>query len=268
MVSASKTPTPPRTKYSARIIERVVDLLFCLAKQDRPVGVTELAGQLELSKATVFRLLQTLVGKGLVARDVDEGTYILTARVLGLGVRFLPNQLGAVARPHLARLRDLTRETATFSVRVGDERVFLDVLPSPQEVKMVPEMGRAVPLTRGASGKLLLAFTDLEVRERVVRAALSTRPRRQVEAYLAELEQIRHDGHATSVQERTPGASSLAAAVRDRTGEVVAAVALSAPATRLDAGAMKQALPIVLDTAHQISRELGYAGPAPGGRKA
>ncbi len=267
MVSLPKTQPVGKTKYSARIIERVIDLLFCLAKQDRPVGVTELAGQLELSKATVFRLLQTLVGKGLVARDIDEGTYILTARVLGLGVRFLPNQLGAVARPHLARLRDTTRETATCTVRVGDERVFLDVLPSPQEVKMVPEMGRAVPLTRGASGKLLLAFAEPELRERVVRAALTGRARRYVDAYMAELEQIRRDGHASSVQERTPGASSIAAAVRDRAGAVVAAIALSAPATRFDAAAMKQALPIVVDAALHISRELGYT-PGPAGRKA
>lgn len=264
MVSLGKTSTG---KYSARIVERTVDLLFCLAKHDVPVGVTELARQLEISKASVFRLLQTLVGKGLVARNIAAGTYVLTPRVLGLGVRFLPNQLSAVARPHLARLRDATNETTTFSVRVGDERVFLDVLPSTLEVKMVPEMGRAVPLTRGASGKLLLAFAEQEVRERLVRGAFATRGRRHTEAFVSELEQIRRDGYAASIQERTPGASSLAAAIRDRTGAVVAAVALSAPVNRFDTAAMKQALPMLLATAERISHELGWSGSATG-RKA
>jgi DNA-binding IclR family transcriptional regulator len=265
MVSLSKTPAATG-RYSARIIERAVDLLFCLAKHDGPVGVTELARQLEISKASIFRLLQTLVGKGLVARNVDDGTYVLTPRVLGLGVRFLPNQLSAVARPHLVRLRDATNETTTFSVRVGEERVFLDVLPSALEVKMVPEMGRAVSLTRGASGKLLLAFAEQEMRERLVRGAFAGRARRHAEAFLFELEQIRKDGYAASIQERTPGASSLAAAIRDRTGDVVAAVALSAPVNRFDTAAMKHALPSLLATAERISRELGWSG-SPTARK-
>src|SRR3990172_8909271 len=96
--------SPGETQYSARAVERAVDVLFCLAQSDRPAGVTELAVRLELSKATVFRLLRTLAGKGLVARNADDATYALTPRVLSLGIRFLPYPLGAVSRPHLERL--------------------------------------------------------------------------------------------------------------------------------------------------------------------
>jgi DNA-binding IclR family transcriptional regulator len=150
--------SPGKTRYSARAVERAVDLLFCLARAEEAAGVTELAVQLELHKTTVFRLLQALAGKELVTRTGD-GRYALTSRVLSLGVRFLPQHLKEIARPHLERLRDVSGETTTLSVRIGDERVFLDVVPSRQEVKMVPEMGRPIPLFRGASGKVLLAFT-------------------------------------------------------------------------------------------------------------
>lgn len=259
MVSQSET------RYSARVVERAVDLLFYLAQNDGRARVTELAAQLELSKATVFRLLQTLAGKGLVARNPDDATYALTPKVLSLGLRFLPRKLTAIARPHLERLRDLSGETATLSVQVGDQRVFLDVVPSRLEVKMVPEVGRAVPLVRGASGKVLLAFAEPEVRNRLIRAAFDGRPKRAIEAYEAELARIRRDGYARSVQERTPGASSIAAAIRDQLGNVVATVALSAPANRLDENVMKRLMPLLLETASSISRELGSPPPTTGG---
>lgn len=229
--------------------------------------MTELAVQLELHKTTVFRLLQALTGKELVTRTGD-GRYSLTSRVLSLGVRFLPHHLKEIARPHLERLRDVSGETTALSVRIGDERVFLDVVPSRQEVKMVPEMGRALPLIRGASGKVLLAFAEPEHRRRLVQAALSGQPKRAMDAYEAELARVRRDGHARSAQERTPGASSLAVTVRDRAGAVVATIALSAPENRLNDATMNRLLPVLTETADAISRELGcpaslLRGPKP-----
>jgi DNA-binding IclR family transcriptional regulator len=245
-----------KTRYSTRAVERAIDLLFCLARAEQAAGVTDLAAQLELNKATVFRLLQTLSAKGLVA-PTGDGTYALTPRVLSLGVRFLPHQLKETARPHLEQLRDISGETATLSVRIDDERVFLDVVPSRSEVRMVPEIGRAVPLIRGASGKVLLAFADVERRRRLVQSAFSGQPKRALEVYETELERVRRDGYARSAQERTPGASSLAAPVRDRARGVVAVVALSAPESRLNDAAMKRLLPLLIKTANIISRELG-----------
>lgn len=256
MVSLLETQRQ-RPVYSARVVERAIDLLFCLSKSDHPAGVTELATQLELNKATVFRLLQTLAGRGLVTRNEGEGTYALAPKVLTLGIRFLPHQLTFVARPYLARLRDLSGETATLSVRIGDERVFIEVLPSPAEVRMVPEVGRAVPLVRGASGKVLLAFAEPEVRARVIQAAIGPQGPRAVTEYGSKLERIRRQGYAWSVEERTPGAASVAAPVRDRARTVVATVSLSAPVGRLDSAAMNRLTPRVVEIAASISRELG-----------
>jgi DNA-binding IclR family transcriptional regulator len=250
MVSHSET-------HFTRVVERAVDLLFCLAEEDCSRGVTQLAAQLHLSKATVFRLLQTLVAKGLVERNADNATYGLTPRLVLLGLQFIPQMLMAVARPHLERLRDLSGETATLSIRVGDQRVFLDVVPSLLEVKMVPNRGRPVSLIHGASGKVLLAFADSELRNRLIREAFDGRLKGSIDRYKAELALIRRKGCASSIQERTPGASSIAAAVRDQFGRVVATVSLSAPTNRLSRSTMKRLMPFLLDTASILSRDLG-----------
>jgi DNA-binding IclR family transcriptional regulator len=73
-------------------------------------------------------------------------------------------------------------------------------------------------------------------------------------------EHIREAGYAWSVQERTPGGASIAAAVRDGTGDVLAAIAISAPAARLSVDQLPRLVPSVLDAAKRLSHDLGWTG--------
>jgi DNA-binding IclR family transcriptional regulator len=251
----------PPAQYSTRALERGVDLLSALSQAAEPIGVSALATELKLSKATVFRLLQTLVGKGLVAKEGTDAAYSLSPRILTLGARFLPRpDLVQVARPHLEQLRRRSKETATLSVRVGDQRVFLEVLASPLEVRMVPETGRLLPLVHGASGKLLLAFAEPPEQFRILRKTLGSASRQELADHQANYERIREAGYAWSVQERTPGGASIAAAVRDGSGDVLAAIAISAPAARLTTDQLPRLAPSVLDAARRLSHDLRWTG--------
>jgi DNA-binding IclR family transcriptional regulator len=253
--------TPRAPQYSTRALERGVDLLSALSQATQPIGVSALATELQLSKATVFRLLQTLVLKGLVARDGADATYSLSPGILTLGARFLPRpDLAQVARPHLEELRRRSKETATLSVRVGDQRVFLEVLPSSLEVRMVPEAGRLLSLVHGASGKLLLAFAEPADQVRILRKLLGPLPRQELADHQATYERIRHTGYAWSIQERTPGGASIAAPVLNGIGDVVAALAISAPAARLTPDQLPRLVPDVLEAAKRLSHDLGWTG--------
>ncbi len=102
--------------YAVRVVERAVDVLFCVADGVRTVGVSEIARRVGLDKGTVFRLLFTLQKKGLVIRDEATARYTLAPRLLTLGLASLGQRnLREAARPYLLRLRDVSKPEALTS---------------------------------------------------------------------------------------------------------------------------------------------------------
>ena len=80
------------------------------------------------------------------------------------------------------------------------------------------------------------------------------------QALATEIERVRDRGYAEAVGEREPGLTAIAAPIRSARGELEAIVALQGPSTRFDGSATERALPLVLDRADAISRELGWEG--------
>src|SRR6478735_7284652 len=150
---------------------RVADVLLAFSRSDRPLGVTQLAREVGLSKAVVHRILQSLTSRSLVQAVPGDAAYALGPAAIGLGTKAWGQlDVRRIAAPVLQRLRDQTRETATLSVLVGHRRIYLDQFESPQEVKMVVEIGPQYPLHSGASSRSILAhlppdFVDDAVRD-------------------------------------------------------------------------------------------------------
>lgn len=157
-----------------------------------------------LSRATAHRLATALEAHGLVRRD-GEGRFALGLRLVALGrsaAEALPLQ--EAARPALEELRDATGESVQLFVRVGDRRVCVVSLESPQELRTIVPVGASLELGRGSGGRVLSG--EPEALER---------------------------GWAESVAEREAGVASVSAPVRDGDGRVVAAVSVSGPIERI-----------------------------------
>jgi len=236
MTASPKQPMPDETAPGTESANRVADVLTAFARSDRPLGVTQLAREIDLSKAVVHRILQSLASRSLVQAVPGQSTYALGPAAIGLGTKAW-GQLGVrrVAAPVLERLRDQTRETATLSVLVGHRRIYLDQFESPQEIKMVVEIGPQYPLHSGASSRAILAFLPQDFVDDALRDLRSVRPDTDAEQFLAGLEEVRRIGHATSSNERGTGAASIAAPFFDAAGHVLGSVSSSGPATRYSA---------------------------------
>ncbi|HEY8529984.1 MAG TPA: IclR family transcriptional regulator [Paenibacillaceae bacterium] len=243
-------------KRTVRAVERALDILLCF-RHGREWGLTELSQRVGLHKSTAHRLLATLEDKGFVVRDEATEKYRLGLSLLELSANLtLPDDLSTVLLGEMEKLRDRLGETISLYVRDGNERVRIQAVQSTQAIRRVAPVGARMPLFVGASSKVLLAYAEPEVREAVLNdpawpASLDR------EAFVRQLEEIAKAGYATSIEEREPGAAAVAAPIFNRSGRLVAALAVSGPSNRLTPGVMRKYAPVVMEAARRMGTMLG-----------
>lgn len=243
-------------------VVRTADVLTCLAEAPtRTVGVTEVAQQLQLSKAVVFRILVSLQSRGYVDFDETSRRYQLGSRSLSLGMAYLERtDVRELARSALVQLSAEMSETATLSVRSGWERMYVDQVTPERDIKMVVSIGRPFPLHAGSSSKAFLAFLATEDRERFFSeqplTPLTDHTIVDPAALRAELDAITARGFAYSEGERQEGAGSVAAPVLDRDGLPVAVISVCGPVERFRSCTDAAARALLAQT-QQLSRQLG-----------
>lgn len=246
---------------------RVVDVLLTFMEGPRSRGVSAIARELDLSKAVVHRILQTLVLRGLLLPDATTRGYHLGPAAAALGARALrESDLRTVAMPELRALHAQTGETTTVSALVPGGRVYLDQVESPQEIKMTVEVGRRFPLHAGSSSMCILAFLPAAQQEAVLAGPLERLTPRTVAdrtALQARLAEVRRQGFARSDGERQQGAGSVAAPVFSLDGSVQGAISICGPIDRVDDAARARFVPLLTGAADRISREMGWRGGLP-----
>ncbi|WP_037572839.1 IclR family transcriptional regulator [Phaeacidiphilus oryzae] len=254
--------TPSGTETAGRVI----DVLLLFTDGPDELGVSQIARELDLSKAVVHRILQTLTSRGMITLDPESRRYRLGSTTAALGARALRGlDLRSAAAGPLDRLHRTTGETVTLSTAVPGGRVYIEQIVSTQEVKMTVELGRRFPLHAGSSGKCILAFLPEAEREAVLGAgldALTTTTPTDPEALRAELAEIRACGFAASAGERQADAGSVAAPVFGLDGEVRGAVSVCGPRWRVTSEFVHDYAGGVVEAAAEVSTALGWAGPA------
>ena len=244
--------------------DRVADVLMAFANGPRVLGVSAIARDLGISKAVVYRVLQSLASRGLVEPS-GTGEYQLGPASVAIGARALQNlDLRSAARQVLIDLRDATGETTTLSQFLGSSRIYLDQYEGPQEIKVVLEAGRPHKLHAGATGKCMLAFLPDEAQERILAGALdqltpATMSDRDV--LRTELKEIRETGVAVSIGERQRGVGAIASPLFGPHGEVLGAISVAGPIQRFTAEFVAETRPRVRQAALVVSQRLGWRKP-------
>jgi len=245
---------------------RVADILMLFLGDSEEMGVTQVARALDRSKAVVHRTLQSLVSRQLLEQDPISRTYRLGPTAAAIGARALRDcDLRVVAEPILRELRDQTQETTTLSQRIGLDRSYIVQFPSPQEIKMLVEIGRRFPLHAGSSSKVILSNMDAHEQQLVVDGALERiTPNTVIDPtdLLDELMHVREQGFAVSSGERQPGAGAIAAPVFNLSHRVIGAISVCGPQQRFDEERIAHLTPLVLEAAEKISVGMGWQSRA------
>jgi DNA-binding IclR family transcriptional regulator len=235
------------------VLDRAVSVLGAVEKGAR--GLSEIVAATGLTRTTAHRLIRALEAHGFLL-DVGRAGYALGPRIISLAtsaLRDLP--LRDVAHPSLERLARATGESAQLYVLVGDERLCVDVVESERELRTIIGIGASLPLTKGSAGKVFLAFGSADLRDRLL-------PTTDAPQRLAlQLQSVRRRGWADSVGEREPGVASVSAPVHGVSGELLAAVSVSGPSSRLARDRATRFAPAVTQTATEIERALRAEDP-------
>jgi DNA-binding IclR family transcriptional regulator len=228
MNSARRQPAPTGTQA----VDRAAQLLIHVVRASGPLTFTELTAAGGLAKSTTSRLLMALERNGLVQRDA-RGRYRPGEVFVSYAWRGGTEAgLVAVAQPFLDRLGDATGETINLGVASGGMVEQIAQVDSTYLIGGTNWVGLSVPLHCAALGKVLLAHGAAELPP----GRLEQRTERTITSRAAlelDLREVRRRGYAVTDEELEPGLVAVAAPVFRDGGAVVAALSVSAPATRL-----------------------------------
>jgi DNA-binding IclR family transcriptional regulator len=246
---------------SIQSLVKALAILDCLAHASEPVGVTEVANQIGVPKATAHRLLATLHANDAATYNPDTQRYSLGPSIMRYGLMGVQRlSLHRLGRPQIERLHKQTGETAVLAIRQGDMKVFLDQVESQEDIRHRATLGQRLPLYHGGAGHAILAFMPEHEREEYlshgpfpkVMSTTITDPGK----LRKELELVRQRRYAITRSDRV---TSIGSPVLDHTGSVVGALAVFAPTFRVPDDTVIKFAEITRDAADELSVAMGHA---------
>lgn len=219
-------------------VTRALQVMESFRIGERHLSLAELSRRTGLHNSTVLRLARTLARSGYMVQR-EEGEWRLGPAAGWLGARYQAGfDINNVVEPTLRALSQQTQESASFYVREGEERACISRVEGPQSVRHHVRIGMRLPLTLGAPGRVILAFSG-----------------EQGEPY----EAIRRRGFHISVGERDPEVSSVAAPVFGLNWRLLGSMCISGPAARLSLAKLKGHARTVMNAANRLSYALAGA---------
>lgn len=240
----------------AQTLARGLDVLRAVAD-----GATNLRGVIlatGLSRSTAHRLVQLLRDYGYL-QSASGTEYVLGPTLIELGFRAVAqNPVPRVARPLLQELADSLLDTVHLAIEEAGQVLYLDKINGQRGAEMRSRVGQRMPLTRTGVGMAMLIdrpddWTALHKSDTPVAAPSGT-----ADEFAARMRRYTRLGAAFDLEDNEIGIRCVAAPVRDATGQIVAAISVSATTPYLPKARMHALVPVVLRVAQQISRRLGH----------
>jgi len=244
-------------------LERGLAVIKAFGPEEPELTLSEVAQRTELTRAAARRFLLTLQALGYVRTDGKR--FALTPRILELGYAYLSSlSLPEIAEPHLERLAAEIHESSSVSVLDGDEIVYVGRVPTSRIMRVSINVGTRFPAYATSMGRVLLAaLPEPELARYLERAEIRPLTGRAIDNaqdLATELDRVRAQGWALVDQELEEGLRSIAAPIHDAGGRTIAAVNVSAHASRVSAEDIRQTLlPPLLAAAQRIEADLTRA---------
>lgn len=247
-------PSRDKDSYNIRSVENALLLLEALADEENKCSLAQLSQRLDMTKASLFRLMATFENHGYVERGQRSGEYQIGLAAFEVSQKLLSKMaLLSKARPAMAQLVHQCNETVYLVVQRKQEALFLEMLDNDQKVKVVPLTSQRFPLQSCAAGKIFLAFDKANEQLKTNLPHLAD-----------EIVHCRKQRYCIDHNGIGEGSTCMAIPLFE-TGEVLAgSLALVAPSFRTDETRVnKELLPALKAAGEMISAQLGYNAYAP-----
>jgi len=249
---------------SVHSVNRAISILQVLARRG-PTAVTELAGELDIHKSTVFRLLATLESRGLVDQVGTRGRYQLGYGIVQLAAGATGKlDLSVASRRVCEELANEVGESAELAIVDDGAVLTIDQVLGPAVMTTINWVGRRTALHATSAGKVFLANMppdELADRLKGPLERFTTNTITVRRHLLEQLEVVREQGYGFTLEEYEIGLAAIAAPIRDLDGHIVATVSTSGPTFRINPDTIPSLAEQVVGAATEISQRIGQPQP-------
>jgi len=265
----NKTNTRVRTRTLSRnliaSLAHGLSVLEAVAAHTEDIQLATLADAVGMKKTSTWRLVHTLVEMGYVYQDPKTRSFRPAPRVLSLGYAYFDSlDLKQLSSPFLRELSAQCGETVNLAVLDRDELVYIERIRTSQIVNINLHVGSRLPLYSTSLGRALICeMPGVWLQDYLAR--LSSDPRAKdylhsgKNSLVKTLEEVRKLKYSLNDEELVKGLRSIASPVRSATGEIVAAVGIAVPSSRVTITDLRRNFsPELLSTTERISAALGY----------
>ena len=248
------------------VLERTLAILELLARHGAGLELAAIADELNIPRSAVHRLLADLVRCGYVRQLRDHGDYMLTTKLVSMGLSFLSNS-GIVdfAQPLLDRLAEISGELVRLSVVDGNRLTWVArAQGARQGLRYDPDMGSDARLSCSASGHAWMsAMTDEQALALVAQQGLGTSAEfgpnapATLQAVLDGVHAARERGFSICLETYTAGLNAMAAPVRLAGQPPIGIISIAGPTVRFTEARMLALGPELLSFAAQMAAASG-----------
>jgi DNA-binding IclR family transcriptional regulator len=241
-------------------VGKAMAVLDQVAGFGRPVRFGEVLAISDLPKATLYRLVQTLVQQSLLSFDREAQTYALGLRLVRLAhAAWQQSSLAPIARPFLDQLSAELGETVHLAQLDNGQVLYVDKRNAAQPVQMFSDAGKVGPAYCTGVGKAMLAWLSADQLD--VALGLQSYHRFTDNTYTseaalrAELEKIKERGFAFDREEHEPGIICVAVPIFDEAAQLLGAMSVTGPTSRMTLEGLAGLAPRLQETAAQIAQD-------------
>ena len=261
-VHMRRKPGSAKTRTRLSSVANAMRLIKVFSDAQYEIGISDLAKQLGLAKSTAHRLAASLIKEGMLEQNAQDGKYRLGLTLFELGALVRRKMdVTAEAKPFLKSLAENTGETLHLALLDHQTVLYINIIESQRAIRMGYKIGTRAPVHCTAVGKALIAFQPQEVIEATIAHGLPGRTTATItdpRAFRQELAEVRARGYALEDEEIEAGLRSIAAAVRNDSGNVVAAIGIAGPAHRMTKKVLLSYARGLVEAADAVSLRLGY----------
>ncbi len=200
--------------YNAPILKKAVEVIKLIVKENKPLGVTDIARALSISKSTTFGILKSLEEESFLVKDPSSKKYSTGSTLFELSKKILrTTDVALTARPYLEKLLEAVDETVFLGIKEDEAVKVLDVLEPQKEFKISSSIGSHASLVAGVIGKIFLsAMSSDEVTALLAQKGLRKYTENSItdaDQFIRELEKTREQGYAVDLEEYMKGVRAV-----------------------------------------------------------
>lgn len=236
-------------------VSRAIAILRLLSSTTIPLGVNQIAREVNIIPSTCLHILRTLASEGLLSFDQETKQYRLGLQLLTLAKAVLKESIADRAQPFLD---DIVRKNGVTALAVsasGSDHVIVTALANAlQPIRLHVDLGSRFPALISATGRCVAAYSNIPRKQ--LRAQFDKLPWHSAptfEEWEKELAAVRERGYAIDNGNYIGGVTIIAAPILDQRGNFQHAIAAIAISHRLSDEARDQLGADVKAAAHEIA---------------